>query len=415
MEVEHQIGKLLVELSRSQDYEIGDGTTGVVVLAGSLLEQAETLLDRGIHPLRIAEGYEMASKVAVAELQKISEKFEFDAENIEPLVRTCMTTLSSKIVNRCKREMAEICVKAVMAVADLERGDVNLDLIKVEGKVGGKLEDTVLVNGIVLDKDISHPQMCKDIKDAKIAILTCPFEPPKPKTKHKIDIDTAEKYEELRQQEEKYFKDMVAQCKASGATLVICQWGFDDEANHMLMHEKLPAIRWVGGVELELIAIATGGRIVPRFQELAPEKLVPAEKKEETGNTVAGGKATEATGTTGEGGIISAKEREKLHQEGKPTGPIVPLEVSVHPGECLYIPSYWFHQVISPQGQCTVAVTLWLDLLRLTSRVTGEERIHLPSETIKRRLLGGGGLPVRCAKTVRAGEEDDDEDLVSTS
>ena len=101
-----------------------------------------------------------------------------------------MTTLSSKIVNRCKREMAEICVKAVMAVADMERRDVNLDLIKVEGKVGGKLEDTMLVNGIVLDKDISHPQMAKTIENAKIAILTCPFEPPKPKTKHKIDIDT---------------------------------------------------------------------------------------------------------------------------------------------------------------------------------------------------------------------------------
>ena len=224
MEVEHQIGKLLVELSRSQDYEIGDGTTGVVVLAGSLLEQAEVLLDRGIHPLRIAEGYEMASKIAVAELQKISEAFEFSEANIEPLVRTCMTTLSSKIVNRCKREMAEICVKAVMAVADMERRDVNLDLIKVEGKVGGKLEDTTLVNGIVLDKDISHPHMAKTIDDAKIAILTCPFEPPKPKTKHKIDIDTAEKYEELRAQEEKYFKDMVQQFKDCGATLVICQW-----------------------------------------------------------------------------------------------------------------------------------------------------------------------------------------------
>jgi hypothetical protein len=139
-----------VELSQSQDYEIGDGTTGVVVLAGSLLEQAEVLLDRGIHPLRIAEGYEMAAKVAVAELSRVSEKFEFSPDDIEPLVRTCMTTLSSKIVNRCKREMAEICVQAVMAVADLERKDVNLDLIKVEGKVGGKLEDTVLVNGIIL-------------------------------------------------------------------------------------------------------------------------------------------------------------------------------------------------------------------------------------------------------------------------
>ncbi|KAG6508847.1 hypothetical protein ZIOFF_034229 [Zingiber officinale] len=186
LDVDNQIAKLMVELSRSQDYEIGDGTTGVVVLAGSLLEQAEKLLEH-----------------------------------------------------------------------DLERKDVNLELIKVEGKVGGKLEDTELIYGIVVDKDMSHPQMPKRIEDAKIAILTCPFEPAKPKTKHKIDIDTVEKFQTLHLQEQKYFDDMVQKCKDVGATLVICQWGFDDEANHLLMHRNLPAVRWVGGVELELIAIAT--------------------------------------------------------------------------------------------------------------------------------------------------------------
>ncbi|KAF8648292.1 hypothetical protein HU200_064871 [Digitaria exilis] len=273
MDVDNQIAKLMVDLSRSQDYEIGDGTTGVVVMAGALLEQAEKLLERGIHPIRVAEGYEMASRVAYDHLERISQKFEFTADNIEPLVQTCMTTLSSKIVNRCKRSLAEIAVKAVLAVADLERKDVNLDLIKVEGKVGGKLEDTELIYGIVVDKDMSHPQMPKRIEDAKIAILTCPFEPPKPKTKHKVDIDTVEKFQTLREQEQKYFDEMVQKCKDVGATLVICQWGFDDEANHLLMHRNLPAVRWVGGVELELIAIATGGRIVPRFQELSPEKL----------------------------------------------------------------------------------------------------------------------------------------------
>jgi len=273
MEVENQIGKLLVELSKSQDHEIGDGTTGVVVLAGALLEHAEGLLDMGIHPLRVAEGYEMACKVATENLDKISTTWTFDKENIEPLVQTCMTTLSSKVVGRLKREMAEICVKAVLAVADLERKDVNLDLIKVEGKVGGKMEDTRLVEGIIIDKDFSHPQMPKELKDVKIAILTCPFEPPKPKTKHKVDIDTVEKFETLRKAEQDYFTDMVARCKEAGTTLVICQWGFDDEANHLLMHRELPAIRWVGGVEIELLAMATGARIVPRFQELTPEKL----------------------------------------------------------------------------------------------------------------------------------------------
>lgn len=273
MDVDNQIAKLMVELSRSQDYEIGDGTTGVVVMAGALLEQAERQLDRGIHPIRVAEGYEMASRVAVEHLERISQKFEFDNDNYEPLVQTCMTTLSSKIVNRCKRSLAEIAVKAVLAVADLERKDVNLDLIKIEGKVGGNLEDTELIYGILVDKDMSHPQMPKQIEDAHIAILTCPFEPPKPKTKHKVDIDTVEKFETLRKQEQQYFDEMVQKCKDVGATLVICQWGFDDEANHLLMHRNLPAVRWVGGVELELIAIATGGRIVPRFQELTTEKL----------------------------------------------------------------------------------------------------------------------------------------------
>lgn len=116
-------------------------------------------------------------------------------------------------MNRCKRSLAEIAVKAVLAVADLERKDVNLELIKVEGKVGGKLEDAELIYGIVVDKDMSHPQMPKKIEDAKIAILTCPFEPPKPKTKHKVDIDTVEKFQTLRVQEQKYFDDMVQKCK----------------------------------------------------------------------------------------------------------------------------------------------------------------------------------------------------------
>lgn len=189
MHVSHQIAKLLVDLSRSQDNEIGDGTTGVVVLAGALLEQAEELLDRGIHPMRIADGFELACKVATGELAKIADEFEYSLTNKERLVQTAMTTLSSKIVNRCHRPMAEIAVEAVLAVADLERKDVNLDLIKMDGKVGGKLEDTALVRGIVVDKEISHQQMQKEIKDAKLCILTCPFEPPKPKTKHKLEVE----------------------------------------------------------------------------------------------------------------------------------------------------------------------------------------------------------------------------------
>merc|ERR1711988_803011 len=168
---------------------------------------------------------------------------------------------------------AEIAVDAVLSVADLERRDVNLDLIKMDGKVGGSLEDTKLVKGIIIDKDMSHPQMSKDIKDAKLCVLTCPFEPPKPKTKHKLELDSVQAYEEMQKAEKDYFVDMIKKVKDSGANLVICQWGFDDEANHLLMQNELPAVRWVGGVELELIAIACNARIVPRFSELSPEKL----------------------------------------------------------------------------------------------------------------------------------------------
>jgi T-complex protein 1 subunit epsilon len=279
MLIENQIGRLLVELSKSQDDEIGDGTTGVVVLAGALLEQAEKLLDKGIHPSRISEGFERAADVCVPRLEEIATTLDIDTspsagvESNRELVKTAMTTLNSKIVCRMKALIAEMCVKVVLAVADHARKDVNLELIKLDGKVGGKLEDTALFDGIVIDKDFSHPQMPRRVDDAKICVLTCPFEPPKPKTKHKLDIDSVEKYRDMEQAEKKYFTDMVQAVKDSGANLVICQWGFDDEANHLLYRNNLPSVRWVGGVELELIALATGARIIPRFEDISAGKL----------------------------------------------------------------------------------------------------------------------------------------------
>ncbi|VDM47528.1 unnamed protein product [Toxocara canis] len=240
-------------------------------MAGALLEQAEALLDKGIHPLKIADGFDLACKKALQTLDSISEVFPI--ENREMLIQSAITALGSKVVNRCERQLAEIAVDAVLSVADLEKKDVDFELIKVEAKVGGQLEDTCLVKGVVIDKTMSHPQMPKELKDVKIAILTCPFEPPKPKTKHKLDITSAEDFQKLRQYEKETFETMVKQVKDSGATLAICQWGFDDEANHLLHAHNLPAVRWVGGPEIELIAIATNARIVPRFAELTPQKL----------------------------------------------------------------------------------------------------------------------------------------------
>jgi len=273
MEVSNHVAKLLVELSKSQDDEIGDGTTGVVVLAGAMLEQAADLIDKGIHPIRIADGYDQACDIAIAELDKISDTIDFSREETANLVKVARTSLGSKIVSKSHDQFANIAVDAVLSVADLERRDVDFELIKVDGKVGGALEDSLLVKGVIVDKDFSHPQMPSEIRDAKIAILTCAFEPPKPKTKHHLDITSVEEFKKLQNYEREKFIEMIQQIKDTGANLAICQWGFDDEANHLLLQNKLPAVRWVGGPEIELIAIATNGRIVPRFEDLKAEKL----------------------------------------------------------------------------------------------------------------------------------------------
>ncbi|KAF2716836.1 t-complex protein 1 subunit epsilon [Polychaeton citri CBS 116435] len=273
MEITNHIAKLLVSLSQSQDAEIGDGTTGVVVLAGALLEQAAELIDKGIHPIRIADGYDAACEVAVKELDEISDVISFSRDDKDNLIKVAKTSLGSKIVSKAHDQFAKIAVDAVLSVADLERKDVDFELIKVDGKVGGSLQDTILVKGVIIDKDFSHPQMPSVVKDAKLAILTCAFEPPKPKTKHKLDITSVAEYKELQKYEQAKFAEMIQQIKDTGANLVICQWGFDDEANHLLLTNELPAVRWVGGPEIELIAIATNGRIVPRFEDLTSKKL----------------------------------------------------------------------------------------------------------------------------------------------
>ncbi|OQE29288.1 hypothetical protein PENFLA_c004G09632 [Penicillium flavigenum] len=273
MDITNNVAKLLVELSQSQDEEIGDGTTGVVVLAAAMLEQASDLIDKGIHPIRIADGYDQACEIAIAELDRISDEITFSKDDITNLLKVAKTSLGSKIVSKSHDQFAKIAVDAVLSVADFERKDVDFELIKVDGKVGGSLEDSLLVRGVIVDKDFSHPQMPDEVRDAKLAILTCPFEPPKPKTKHKLDITSVEEFKKLQDYEKEKFTEMIQQLKESGANLVICQWGFDDEANHLLLQNDLPAVRWVGGPEIELIAIATNGRIVPRFEDLSSDKL----------------------------------------------------------------------------------------------------------------------------------------------
>lgn len=277
MEVDNHIARLLVDLSKCQDNEIGDGTTGVVVLAGSLLEHAETLLDKGIHPIRISDGYDMACDVAIKHLESIATTYSFSADNKEPLIKAAMTSLGSKVINRYHRTMAEVAVNAVLQVADLQRNDVDFELIKVRSKIGGKLEDIRIIDGFLIDQEMSHPGMRKSVSHAKIAVLTCPFEPPKPKTTYKIDVDSVEKYNTLYREEQQFFIDMIEHLKEAGANFVVCQWGFDDEANHLLMQNDINAVRWVKGEDIEAVALATGARIIPRFEDISSDKLGYAE------------------------------------------------------------------------------------------------------------------------------------------
>ncbi|CAL9737461.1 T-complex protein 1 subunit epsilon [Monosporozyma servazzii] len=280
IQLDNEIAKLLVQLSKAQDDEIGDGTTGVVVLASALLDQSLELIEKGIHPIKIANGFDEAAKLAISKLESTADDIGDEAQFDSFLFKAARTSLGSKIVSKEHDKFAQMAVDAVKAVMDKERKDVDFELIRLQGRVGGAIKDSTLINGVILDKDFSHPQMPKCIDaaalgkdDIKLAILTCPFEPPKPKTKHKLDISSVEEYEKLQNYEQDKFKEMIKYVKDAGADVVICQWGFDDEANHLLLQNELPAVRWVGGQELEQIAIATNGRIVPRFQDLSKEKL----------------------------------------------------------------------------------------------------------------------------------------------
>ena len=240
--------------------------------------------------MKIADGFETACDIAVARIEEIQEELDI-FKNDNAKLRSCArTALGSKVVSKCQDHYADLAVRAVLNVADLERGDVNFDLIKIVAKAGGALEDSSFIDGIVIDKEFSHPQMQKINNNAKVCILTCPFEPPKPKTKHGLEIKSAQDYQRLQQMEQDYFTDMVARVKNSGADVVLCQWGFDDEANHLLMQNQIPSVRWVGGVEIELLAIATGARIIPRFEEITEEKLGVAGSIEEVAFGTSGDK-----------------------------------------------------------------------------------------------------------------------------
>ncbi|KAH9386074.1 T-complex protein 1 subunit epsilon [Nematocida major] len=274
------MGRLITQLSTAQDDEVGDGTTSIVIIAASLLREAGKLATKGMHPLKIIRGYEEALEIALGVIDANSTCPE-EKELRGMMEKIAQSTLSSKVVSRDIENYIKIAIEAVEAVQDV-RGEANLELIKIEGET--KMGESELIKGVYISKEFSHFQMNKNIPDAQIAILACPFEPPKVKAKHDLNITTAEEFQELSAYEKKIFADMIETIKRSGANVVLCQWGFDDEANSLLMQAGVSAVRWVGAQELEMAAIHTGAHIISRFEDLTENSLGRGCVSEESGS-----------------------------------------------------------------------------------------------------------------------------------
>ena len=281
IEVEHPAAKMIVEVAKAQDEECGDGTTTAVVLAGELLKNAMDLIEQDIHPSVIAEGYRLASKKACEVLEKVAIEVKPDDEEL--LKRLAETAMTGKVAEANKEMLAEIAVKAVKAVAEEINGKIKVDLdnIKVEKKQGGSVEDTELINGIILDKERVHPDMPTVVKNAKILLLNAALEVKKTEVDAQIRITDPEQLQKFLDQEEKMIKEMVDKIKNSGANVLICQKGIDDLAQHYLAKAGIFAVRRVKKSDMEKLSRATGASILTDLDEIKPEDLGEAGKVEE--------------------------------------------------------------------------------------------------------------------------------------
>jgi thermosome len=272
MAIEHPVGKMLVNVSKTQDEEVGDGTTTVVVLAGTLLEKAEKLLDDSIHPSVIINGYKQAADKAKEYYADIAETVDFkDKKTLETIALTSMTGKAAEATE----DLAKLIVEAVSSVAETEGGKIVIDHdnIKLEKKTGASLSDTQLISGIVIDKEIVHTAMPKTVSNAKIALLDIALEVKEPENDAKIEISSPEQLQAFLDQEENMLKDMVARIKKSGANAVFTQKGIDDLAQHFLAKEKIIAVRRVKKSDMDALARATGASVATSMKELSPKDL----------------------------------------------------------------------------------------------------------------------------------------------
>ena len=281
MDIQHPAAKMMVEVAKTQDNEAGDGTTTAVIISGELLSKAEELIEKNVHPTIIIDGYKKAAEKALEVLEKIAIHTEQNTE--EYLKKVAMTSMASKLVAEHKEYLADLAVKAVLAVAEKEgeKYKVDVDDVKVEKKPGESVRDTKLIHGIVLDKEVVHSGMPKRVEKAKIALLDCSLEIEKTEFDAKINIESPEQMEAFLKQEESMLKEMVDKLAAIGANVVLCQKGIDDMAQHFLARKGIMAVRRIKKSDMEKLAKATGGRVVTNLDAITPADLGYAEVVEE--------------------------------------------------------------------------------------------------------------------------------------
>jgi thermosome len=275
MNIEHPSAKMIVEVAKTQEDEIGDGTTTAVVLAGELLKNAEELIDKDVHPAVIARGYRLAESKAQEVLNQIGEK----STNDDTLKKIAQTAMTGKGAEYSRDTLATLAVEAVKMVE--EEGNIDKDNIKIEKRTGGSVEDSELIKGIVMDKERLSASMPRVIKDAKIALIDREIEIKKTEIDAKIEIKTPDQMQGFLDQEENMLKKMVEQITATGANVILCQKGVDDVAIHFLAKKGVYAVRRVSESDMKKIAKATGAKVVNNLKDLNESDLGNAGTVEE--------------------------------------------------------------------------------------------------------------------------------------
>jgi len=281
MNVEHPAAKMVVEVAKTQDKEVGDGTTTAVVLTGELLSKSESLLDMGIHSTLIARGYRMAAEKAQEILKSIGQTVTLsDTKLLEEIAVTAMT---GKGAESAKEHLAKQCVKAIRQIAEEKNGKVTVDLdnVKVEKKQGASAHESEMISGIIIDKERVHSGMPKTVEGAKIALLDAAIEVKDTETDAEISITSPDQLQAFVEQEEKMLKDMVDAVASTGANVLFCQKGIDDLAQHYLSKAGVFAVRRVKKSDMDKLAKATGGKVVSSIKEFEKSDLGSAKLVEE--------------------------------------------------------------------------------------------------------------------------------------